>query len=829
MQMNKKALFAFTSVLIFSSHSTWATEGSTSLQTSCALGIDNTLNNFVVDSAGNRSWDTATGRYNPHNLFSNKRFYSVGKGGTSTLKLAYNGEFAGCPIKGKTLYFEEVTGSNWSMNRYAEQGQVKVQLSCPNGSGGRESSWEVVETDRSDNYIVTSGKVSKTYSDAKYDQCLLTAIQLTDLSHQISESHPGYVSGGDGIDIRKLKIHYSNHKPVAEDDSTILKSAAVTASGYTGAVSYTTKLENNHEEIYNDTDAVIVNVGNKGDYAVGWRTTYGLPHEGASIQLFNADGSLKANIVDFEAKGYVLGIDIASLNDAGDFVVVWAKGNGTTAELTAYTQRFQADGTAVGNPISLGGARQGSVNVEVLNGDVYYAWQLGGSHIYKQVIKQDGSTDGKEFVGYGQAPNIVPIDGGYIFSWFPSYTTTRTQKFDLSGNQIGSDLTLNVGHVQTRNAVDIAVLGTTGHYAVAGSVSNGVIKSYRVDEQNRLVSGSEKTISESGSSSNNQVSVSVTSGSGEYVVAWQGIKNSKWVTYSQHFSASGVADTPLNAIQGGGHSHPQVTGVGDSGDYVLTWSAISSDGSYHVYVQKYNSDGSTDGPRHTLTGEQANKNDLGAVVTSVTSDGSYAVAFHGVDTYNGDYSIYVAHVDANNNVKASYPTGSTGDFTISVNITAPSEGHYLVTYSTGVLWAGDPSTSYPSGSKVPASDWVNVKLKGAEGAKLDLVVQVSSSIETEENKPLVIPVKQLLNNDSDVDGDPISLHTFDSQATYDGSAAGSVVLSTVSGKQVLTYTPNSQMAELESGESALVTFNYTIKDSNGAKDSAEVTIKVNGL
>ncbi|CCN83153.1 hypothetical protein VIBNISFn27_1010012 [Vibrio nigripulchritudo SFn27] len=172
---------------------------------SCNLEIDETLGNFKVNREGYRI-ESEPWRYDPNNLFHAKNYYSVGKAGISTLRLANNGQFSGCPIYGKTLKLEEFTGNNWDYERYAEQGWVQVRLACLDENNLRVARWETLETDHPDNLLITAKKIDKVFNDDNYQSCLLRAIRFVDRTHTIPEDQPGYDANSDGYEIRNVRI-----------------------------------------------------------------------------------------------------------------------------------------------------------------------------------------------------------------------------------------------------------------------------------------------------------------------------------------------------------------------------------------------------------------------------------------------------------------------------------------------------------------------------------------------------------------------------------------------------------------------------------------------
>ena len=79
----------------------------------------------------------------------------------------------------------------------------------------------------------------------------------------------------------------------------------------------------------------------------------------------------------------------------------------------------------------------------------------------------------------------------------------------------------------------------------------------------------------------------------------------------------------------------------------------------------------------------------------------------------------------------------------------------------------------------------------------------------------------VLGNDTDVDGDPLSVSAFDT--------TGTLGLVTDNGDGTFDYDPNGAFESLGAGDSATDSFSYTISDGNGGTDTATVTISVDGV
>jgi len=100
----------------------------------------------------------------------------------------------------------------------------------------------------------------------------------------------------------------------------------------------------------------------------------------------------------------------------------------------------------------------------------------------------------------------------------------------------------------------------------------------------------------------------------------------------------------------------------------------------------------------------------------------------------------------------------------------------------------------------------------------DAPVANDDHMATNEDTSVLIPV---LDNDSDVDGDALSLGLLDITAT--------VGLVTVNADNTLTYDPNGQFEHLNAGDTATDTFIYTASDGNGGSDTATVTVTIQGV
>ncbi|WP_353929307.1 cadherin-like domain-containing protein [Okeanomitos corallinicola TIOX110] len=101
----------------------------------------------------------------------------------------------------------------------------------------------------------------------------------------------------------------------------------------------------------------------------------------------------------------------------------------------------------------------------------------------------------------------------------------------------------------------------------------------------------------------------------------------------------------------------------------------------------------------------------------------------------------------------------------------------------------------------------------------DTVVTADPAFTTDEDTSFT--TGNVLNNDSDADGDTLTVDSIDTTGTL-----GTV---TDNGDGTFEYDPNGQFESLKDGETATDTFTYTISDGNGGTDTATVTVTINGV
>jgi len=380
----------------------------------------------------------------------------------------------------------------------------------------------------------------------------------------------------------------------------------------------------------NALDSVIsvTAINDAGAYAVAW-TGKNSASTDSSIytQLFNADGSpISAAVkLDGAASAQDIAPQIATLTD-GSYIVTWYINGGGV-----YVQRFDDAGVAVGNTVPLiaqGSSNNASPQVTVLDSGSYVVtWQgqtSGDYHIYVQQFDATGTPSIQVVLdastgnstNYETLPQITALaNGGYVVTWSgynysnSNYnSSTYVQQFDANGARVGSIVELNGAsnaNFGSEYTYPYVAALTGGGYAITWmeyTDTNGS-DDYTVFVQQFSAGGSkvgatvQLDASHNNTSNNYDELPRITAlGDGGYVVTWMSLGSSNWDVNVQKFDASGGlvgGVVQLQASSGATDLYPQVTAVGTNGEYMVTWYGYASGISgYHLFVQKFNADGS---------------------------------------------------------------------------------------------------------------------------------------------------------------------------------------------------------------------------------------------
>ncbi|MDC9835936.1 DUF4082 domain-containing protein [Rhizobium binxianense] len=195
----------------------------------------------------------------------------------------------------------------------------------------------------------------------------------------------------------------------------------------------------------------------------------------------------------------------------------------------------------------------------------------------------------------------------------------------------------------------------------------------------------------------------------------------------------------------------------------------------------------------------------GKLVATVTFAGSGSVSGWQTATFSNP-----VHVAAGTTYVASYST--TGSYVATPNYFTSAHTHGSLTAlagSNGVYAVG--SSVFPTSSYQSSNYWVDVVYNQSTSNALPVAAN-DNGYTTYSDTALSIAAANLLANDSDADGDPLSI------TGANGAVNGTVTFNSQTNSVI--FTPNS-------GYTGVASFTYSISDGHGGTSSATVSLTVN--
>ena len=226
------------------------------------------------------------------------------------------------------------------------------------------------------------------------------------------------------------------------------------------------------------------------------------------------------------------------------------------------------------------------------------------------------------------------------------------QKFNSNGTIQGDSVTLISVNSYTQN---IFTTGNSGEYMVTFQSADGHMTLQKFNSD-----GTVKDASVSLAPLSDNFEIITVGSSGEYVVTgliWNGDLGQNYI-YAQKYNSNGTAQgdsiqldivSPIFGYKG------QITAVLDSGEYVITYSGQGENSESLVFVQKFNTDGTTQGILLQLQGEimQLSPSHISFTSATITprvsvieDTGEYVVILPGLDN-DGHNQFFVQKYNTN--------------------------------------------------------------------------------------------------------------------------------------------------------------------------------------
>ena len=473
-----------------------------------------------------------------------------------------------------------------------------------------------------------------------------------------------------------------------------------------------------------DDKAPQITALNNGEYVV---TYEGIDSDGDSsifVQKFSSDGTIQGEQVQLEATGVTDKRDhkpqITALDD-GAYVVTYAGKESDGDDYSIFVQKFNSNGTIQGAQVQLEATPMlifedgdySNFNPQITavgeNGAyvVTYAGKDsdGDSSIFVQKFSSAGTIEGTQVKleltditgGNDYAPQITALnDGEYVITYISTSGGETyficVQKFSSDGTIQGEQVELEVRDYISFDYLNpqIAAVGTSGEYVVTyRGVDNGGDFSIFVQKfsSDGTIQGEQVELEGvTGSGNDYDPQITAVGTSGEYVVTYEGVDNDgDFSIFVQKFSSNGTIQGTQVQLEGagGGDFAPQITAL-NNGEYVVTYRGEDSGGDSSIFVQKFSSDGTTQGAQVQLEAiGVTGGNDFAPQITAVGENGAYVVTFCGVDS-NGDDSVFVQKFNSDGTIFIETDTPAITLDTISNDdyINATEAGNNLVITGT---------------------------------------------------------------------------------------------------------------------------------------------------
>jgi hypothetical protein len=399
---------------------------------------------------------------------------------------------------------------------------------------------------------------------------------------------------------------------------------------------------------FGDTHARMARVSATGNYAVTWldRESAGADKSSVYVQLFKEDGTKISDPYKIEAATDSEDVDpqVAAVGYDTQFAVVYTGDVGATE--TVYLQHFYSTGAPKGGLITVSSGLAKSYRPEIT------AINDRGDYVVVFTGQEVGDASG-DFAIYYQRYTYLGVKSGEL------------QKFEPTGYPSGFN-----------GRPEIAALGDDGAFAFVwhGQGASGYQNIYVRKVTSAGVLQSQIELSAKGTTlAEDQLPKVLNVGDGEaFVVVWEGKEGANpgadSSVYTQLFDGNGNPSGAMVKLEGevgnGDDQYIQVARYGASGEYVVAWQGPDSGGDSSIYVQLFNSNGTTKGSRIKLEGDgRTDGNDYLPQITTAGGAGGFAVSWHGTDG-NGDNSVFVQQFYQDGSMVQPLAVGSGGVVTV---------------------------------------------------------------------------------------------------------------------------------------------------------------------
>ncbi|MCB1518308.1 MAG: calcium-binding protein [Hyphomicrobiaceae bacterium] len=371
--------------------------------------------------------------------------------------------------------------------------------------------------------------------------------------------------------------------------------------------------------------------------------------------------------------------------------------SGTETQVNTYTTSYQTFPTTVG----------------LDNGKWAVQWlsfgQVQNYDIYQQLFNADGTPDGVEtrvntYTSFGQTgQQAAALPNG---KWVVVYTSSVLdgdaggifmQVFNADGTPDGSEIQVNSDGTDEQRIPEIAVLSNGGWAITWTEIFTDALEpggaNYNVEVRTFSPTGTplanEMIASTTVLHTQNQQKIAALNGGG-FVVTWSSSfqDGDSLGVYQQLFDASGnKVGSEVKVGTGDSRSEPEIIALANGG-WLNVWHALGKDeaGTLGVYMQQYNSNGTTRGAEKLVNTHTANHQSDHQI--TALADGGWVVTWMSLNqAVSGEYDVYQQVYNADGTKQGgethvnSTDTHITAAFTyVHVKVAALDDGGWVVVW-----------------------------------------------------------------------------------------------------------------------------------------------------
>jgi len=390
---------------------------------------------------------------------------------------------------------------------------------------------------------------------------------------------------------------------------------------------------------------------NDGSYVVAHRTEINQADSYISSQKFDASGNPVGNstIIGEETLYTEAQLAVTSLADGG-YVLAW-----THRQRAIYTQRYDADGVAVGEPTeittalgnmapSVIGLSDGGYMVTTYqstnDGGALLSFRYDASGALLGQTTNSPYVVGSAYSEGGQLTQMVELaDGKVIVIWPGSDGSgggVMAQIIDSAGVNSGASFVINTQTQWFQGQQSVTALADGGFVVVwLNAAQDYTISMQRFDDAGGKV-GSEVAVNSSSYTQSGQQVTALADGGFVVTWAWEGQDSPSPASgeaggvYAQLFDADGNRIGPLTLVNTtvvGGQDMPKIVALKDGG-YAIVWQesvAANGDG-IEINAQVFDADGNKVGGELAVNVSESGNQSAQTVIA--LADGGFAITWY---------------------------------------------------------------------------------------------------------------------------------------------------------------------------------------------------------